>query len=235
MVVSSLTISVVFVLDIGSKNSEGNDEHQVEVEPCAEGTFDVLLVLLSEGELVREATSVEADATEEHVATSEGSSNDQNVLVPEERCNSSEKSAGDANDPEDNLASSEEEHGFAEHDTEEEAAPASNESSAESLKLHDKEASNKTDQDGANKHGPANPGLSGIFEESCVEEKEDGKDGESGSNDEDCGLEQFTAKEAKEATNADKEGAPDPCVLIDEVPEGVKIESRADIGTSESR
>ena len=151
----------------------------------------------------------------------------------EESENSSDNSAGDGDAPEENLTLCLVEHSLVEEHSTEETAPASDQSSAESLQLHHEEANNEADQNGANKDSPANPGLSGVLEEGGVEEQQDGKDSQRGSNDKDRCLEEPAAKEAEENTDTNEEGSPDPSVFLNELPESIQVERGADVSRSE--
>ena len=220
---------VVLVLDDRADNGKENDESHVEVEPGRESVSDIIVPFLGECELVGETTSVEADSAEEHVATGESSADDEDVLVEEEGEDGGGNSASNAHTPEDGSAASEEEDGLAEQDTAEEATPAGDKCGTDSLELHYEEADDEADKDRAAEDGPANPSLSTVREECGVEKEEDSEDGENGGHNEDGCLEQLATEEAEEAADTDEESAPDPRVLVHELPESVKIESGAHI------
>ena len=233
LIVSLRLVSVVFVLNPGTEDGHHNDSSQVGVEPGAEGTVDVLVHLLGEGELVGPATGVERDAAEDHVAACEGCSDFENVLEEEDGSDSSCNSTANIDAPEKNLALSKEQHSLVKEHSTKETAPASDQCSAESLELHHEEANNEADQNGADKDSPANPGLSGILEEGGVEEQQDGEDSQRGSNDKDRCLEEPAAKEAEENTDTNEEGSPDPSVFLNELPESIQVEGGADVSRSE--
>ena len=196
----------MFVLNPGAKDTHNNDSSQVGIEPGAEGTVDILVHLLGQGELVGPAARVERDATEDHVAAREGCSDDKHVLEEEDGGDGSCNSAANIDAPEENLALGKEQHGFVEEHAAEETAPAGDQSGAESLELHHEEANDEADQDGADEDGPAYPSFGGILEEGGVEQEQDGEDSKRGSNDEDRCLEEPAAEEAEENSDTNEEG-----------------------------
>lgn len=141
-----LWLFVALVLDDGAEDGHEYDTSHVQVEPVAERGLVTGLDLLCESELVREATGIETDSTDEHVGTAEGSHENEHVLVEEEREDGRNDGAADRDAPENGLALSQVEDHVVEHDTDKETAPASKQGSANPLQFHHEETSDKANE-----------------------------------------------------------------------------------------
>lgn len=100
-------ISFVFLkllaLDDHTDDSEDDDEGQVEVEPAIDAIVGSVLESFSKGELVRVASSVERDSTDEQVGARERSGSDDHGVKELEGQSGTDQSASDGNNPEQDL------------------------------------------------------------------------------------------------------------------------------------
>ena len=144
------------------------------------------------------------------------------MVVGNESKDSGDDCAANGDAPEDDRTVCKVKYTLVQDKADDEASPGckdSNTNALHSLPCNDV-SNDETDDGRASKHSPAYPILSVVLQESRVEKQKDSGHRNEKADQENGGDKQFPTEESQEDTANNQTGAPEPTVLVEELPNG---------------